>query len=295
MSGASMGWVGGVGWVSVPCTVSTLSLSEIARLEESRQLAAVTELAPESRPVRSGGVMCRAGPGNWMNYATGLGMNGPVGIEELHELVAFYEERGIEPRIEVCPFVDESLRAGLEELGFVVRLFELVFVRELEPGVRIEPINAPGPEARIEVLDPSDDAMVRACADVTIPGFLPEGEKVPDDWFEMFVRSVRHPRTRTVLALVGDRVVGTASMELSAPVGALFGAVTTPEMRGKGVQQALIAARLNMLAGHGAKLASIGSRPGVATERNVRRMGFQLAYVKLAMTRPGSGLKPVLG
>lgn len=230
-----------------------------------------------------------------MNYATGLGMNGPVPIEELRELAAFYEEKGIEPRIEVCPFVDESLRAGLEELGFVVRLFELVFVRELEPGVRVEPIHAPGPEVRIEVLDPNDDAMVRACADVVIPGFLPEGEKVPDDWFDMFVRAVRHPRTRTVVALVGDRIVGTASMELSAPVGALFGAVTIPDMRGKGVQQALIAARLNMLTGHGAKLASIGSRPGVATERNVRRMGFQLAYVKLAMTRPRSGLKPVLG
>lgn len=275
--------------------MSTLSLAEIARLEEVRQLAAVIELAPESRLVRSGGVMSRAAPGNWMNYATGLGMHGPVAIDELRELVEYYEEKGIEPRIEVCPFADETLRAGMEELGFVVRLFELVFVRELGEGEKIEAIHAPPPEVRLSVLDQKDDAMVRACAEVTLPAFLPEGAKLPDDLFDTFVRTVRHPRTCTVLAQVGERIVGAGSMELSTPAGALFGAVTAAEMRGRGVQQALIAHRLNILNAHGAKMATIGSRPGVATERNVRRMGFQLAYVKLAMTRPRPGLAPVLG
>lgn len=239
--------------------------------------------------------MCRAAPGNWMNYATGLGMDGAVPIDELRDLVGYYEEKGIEPRIEVCPFVDESLRAGLEELGFVVRLFELVFVRELGKSDRIEPIHAPPPEVRISVLDPSDDVLVRACAEVTLKGFLPEGSNAPDDLLDTFVRTVRHPRTCTVLAQIGEKIVGAGSMELSTPAGALFGAVVVPDLRRRGVQQAIIAHRLNLLAAYGAKLATIGSRPGVATERNVRRMGFQLAYVKLAMTRPGPGLAAVLG
>jgi GNAT superfamily N-acetyltransferase len=63
-----------------------------------------------------------------------------------------------------------------------------------------------------------------------------------------------------------------------------------PEFRRRGIQQALIAARLNYAAARGARLATIGSKPGAGTERNVRRMGFATAYTKPVMVRPGPGL-----
>lgn len=75
-----------------------------------------------------------------------------------------------------------------------------------------------------------------------------------------------------------------------AEVCALFGLSLLPEFRRRGIQQALIAARLNSASVRGARLATIGSKPGAETERNVRRMGFATAYTKPVMVRPGPGL-----
>ena len=79
-------------------------------------------------------------------------------------------------------------------------------------------------------------------------------------------------------------------MGLHENVWAFFGLRVLPEFRRRGIQQALIAARLNYAAARGARLATIGSRPGAGTERNVRRMGFATAYTKPVMVRPGPGL-----
>ena len=54
----------------------------------------------------------------------------------------------------------------------------------------------------------------------------------------------------------------------------------------------LIAARLNHAGTRGVRVATIGSRPGAGTERNVRRMGFQTAYTKVMLARSGPGLVP---
>ena len=68
-----------------------------------------------------------------------------------------------------------------------------------------------------------------------------------------------------------------------------------PRARRKGVQQALIAARLRVLRDRGVFLATIGSRPGEGTERNVWRMGFQVAYTKVVLVKPEKGLVPTPG
>ncbi len=71
---------------------------------------------------------------------------------------------------------------------------------------------------------------------------------------------------------------------------ALFALAVLPAYRRRGVQQALIAARLRAAAEAGATVVTISALPGVATERNARRMGFQVAYTKVVLVRPGAGL-----
>ena len=96
-------------------------------------------------------------------------------------------------------------------------------------------------------------------------------------------------RTISVIARVGGRAAGAGSMEVSGPCAGIFGASVLPEFRRRGIQQALLAERLNIAAERGAVVACIGSKPGIGTERNVRRMGFQLAYTKVHLVRPGEG------
>ena len=109
------------------------SLRDIAILEEGRQARGTADVGRESEEI-AGGWMTFAGNGSWANQACGLGLQGPVTDEDLDRLVEFYDSRGVEPRIEVCPFADETLIAGLSSRGFRLREFENVLARELRPA-----------------------------------------------------------------------------------------------------------------------------------------------------------------
>jgi GNAT superfamily N-acetyltransferase len=72
----------------------------------------------------------------------------------------------------------------------------------------------------------------------------------------------------------------------------LFGTSVLPAFRRRGIQQALIAARLGRALSLRADLASITSHPGIPTERNAARLGFQLAFVRSVLVKRGPGLVP---
>lgn len=271
-----------------------IDLAEVARLDEARLAIGMAEIADFHREIlveRGGGVMTRSAPGTWGNTSVALGMRGPVTREAIDELIEFHEAGRVEPRTEVCPFADATLLPLLAERGFVVRVFENVFFREISAGERVRPVFEP-PGVRIEIIDPGDERLVDEFARVVAAGFSePQPPNVGD---VALTRTVaKHPRTVCVVAMdKSERIIGGGAMEASGPACALFMLAVTREYRRRGVQQALVAARLNLAANRGARIATISSRPGVATERNARRMGFQVAYTKIAMVRPGAGLVP---
>jgi GNAT superfamily N-acetyltransferase len=98
-----------------------------------------------------------------------------------------------------------------------------------------------------------------------------------------------------VRAVCDGRCVGVAGLEIAGPLASLFGAAVVPDMRKRGIQLALMAWRLRAAAEAGATVATMESRPGIATERNAMRMGFAVAYAKAVMVRPGAGLLTVAG
>jgi GNAT superfamily N-acetyltransferase len=84
--------------------------------------------------------------------------------------------------------------------------------------------------------------------------------------------------------------VAGGSAELHPNVATLFGLSTLPAFRRRGVQAALIAARLERARAAGISLATIGSEPGISTERNAMRLGFRVAYTKVVLRKPEPGL-----
>jgi GNAT superfamily N-acetyltransferase len=125
-------------------------------------------------------------------------------------------------------------------------------------------------------------------------GFAGDAEPRAED-LDRWRRCAAHPRSVVLTAIRDGRMIGAGSVEVLGEAAALFGLSVLPEFRGRGVQQALIAARLSLAAARGARVATISARPGVATERNARRLGFQLGYTKALLVRPGPGLAPVVG
>jgi len=285
-----------------------LDLPHTSRLEELRLARGMSEVSDRFERIDSG-VMAKGPGGSWVNCAVGLGFADPSPASNpaltpsaltpasanacVDRLVDYYATDGIEPRIELSPYDDPALARALADRGFVVRVFENILARPLDPGESITtPCPAP-PDLRLRAIAPTDAVAIREAATVIVAGFSPPGAAPRAEDIELWERCARHPRTTLIGAYLDGRCVGAGSVEVSGEIAALFGLSIDADYRRRGIQQALIAHRLRMAASAGARVATIGARPRVPTERNVRRMGFQVAYTKVILVRPAPGLTPV--
>src|SRR3954470_22859817 len=142
-----------------------LNISELAVLEESRQAKVVAAVADTVEPL-AGGLLSFTGPGSYSNQAVNLGMTGPVAGPELDHLCHFYESRGFQPQIELCPHAHESLIRGLAIRNFVIKDFETVLARDMTV-----PIDAQIAEVQVAQVDPKDDAQVETLLTIVADGF----------------------------------------------------------------------------------------------------------------------------
>ncbi|MEZ4240762.1 MAG: GNAT family N-acetyltransferase [Myxococcota bacterium] len=251
----------------------------VARAEERRCARGTAEVSARAEPL-AGGWLCWDSPSSPTNAAVGVGLEGPPEPGDVDRIVAFYEQLEAPARIELPPTVDRAWLRALGAAGFALDRCENVFARELQTlparpapeGVELRPVRV------------DDDADVRRFAAVVGSGFCgPEGPS--EDQLRFDERVARHPRTVALVALADGEVVAAGAAEAAAPVGGLFSLSVLPAWRRKGLQQALIAARLEALRERGCELATISCEPGVATERNAQRLGFALAYVRLSLVR----------
>lgn len=117
-----------------------------------------------------------------------------------------------------------------------------------------------------------------AWAALSARGFGPGSEDV--------MRVVAHAAgTRRFVATLDGTPAGAGALGVTGDVGALYGMSTVPDVRRRGVQAALLAARLRAAAQAGATLATVFTTPGTGSERNITRAGFTLATARLTFTR----------
>lgn len=263
----------------------------IGRMEELRQAKGVAEVSDCAEPIM-GGMMCYSGPGSWTNQACALALDGPATDAEIDRLVAFYADRGQEPRVELAPFAHQSLVDGLADRGFRLIEFETVFARCLTDH-DLAPL-APGP-ARIRTVDPSDPDDVANWVRVSSSGFVRADDPNLERYLESSRRMAAHPRVTAMMAEVGTEPVGAGAVEFPAPDGgeslaSLIVTSVVPEYRRRGIQKLLMQARLAEARRRGASYATVHTRPGIATERNARRLGFETMYTKVVLVLRRDGL-----
>ncbi|HVG57363.1 MAG TPA: GNAT family N-acetyltransferase [Hyalangium sp.] len=269
------------------------SFVDIARLVERKQAATVAELARESCPLAEGW-LAFGGPGAYVNKACGFGFDRPLTESELDELVTFFTSRGVEPRVELSPFAPPSLLASLAQRGFVLQRFGNVLARKIPPGDELRALLPHGWPAglTIERVDPKEAAAVREYVEISESGFLAEGELLPKEFLEIGIKSVQRPSQDAFVARLGGEAVAAGGCESSDGVTVLFGTTVMPAWRGRGIQQALIVARLECGRDRGSRLAVIISGPGIPTERNAARLGFEMSYSRVTLVKHGEGLVP---
>lgn len=209
-----------------------------------------------------------------LNRAVGLGAHMPVAAPELDAVMAFFADAGspryfiqVSPTAEPTTLHDELLDRGFRHHNNWVKLVR--FTRAL-PHVRTD--------LKVERLA-SDRADIFASA-------LPTAFDWPEAMAGPFARTVGRSPWHHYAAYDGDEPVAVAAMFVVGDTAYLGPAVTQPDHRGRGAQSALIARRLHDAAALGATLAVTETaeerpeRPVVQSYRNMRRLGFEVAYVR---------------
>ena len=270
-----------------------MDLLALARRLEAIQAEVVRQLASDSEAV-AGGWMAANGPGSYLNKAVALGFDGEPTEEDVLRVERFFASRGIEPKVELTQFAPVPFLRRLAEHDFVLQEFENTLVLPLQ-GVRpprtLLPGGWPG-GVRIERVDTRDDRQVDAFVRTSASGFIPEGEDIPEEYLRTGGRAARAPEHDSFVAYVGDDVAGAGGCGTRHGVTSLFGTSVLPRFRRRGIQQALIAVRLERALELGSDLADITSHPGIPTERNAGRLGFRLAFVRPVLVKRGADLVP---
>lgn len=223
--------------------------------------------------------------GRKLNHVTGLGMAGPVDEAALARLEAAYAARGLGVEIDLCPHADAGVLALLARRGYVVNAFSNTYARTLDD---VPDRAAPG----IEIL--RGDAADALFVDASVAGFSLQAQQRPRELLAALARIAQaRGDTSTFVARVDGQVAGSAGLSVmetpQGRVGELYIASTLPEFRSRGVQAALLQARLAAAKAAGCALVFVGARPANTSARNTERAGFGLAFTKATFARPFAG------
>ncbi|MEN4478039.1 GNAT family N-acetyltransferase [Mycolicibacterium cosmeticum] len=255
--------------------------TELAARIEAAETALISAGAADVR-LLAGGAACFAGPDSPLTKVVGLGFGGVPTDAELDEIERDYARRGAPVQVELSNLADPRIGALLTGRGYRLVSFENVLGTPpaTEPGV-------PGVQ-----VDKAGADELQAWIDVVVDGFahpdaegVPSHEEFPRDVLAAAVRDMVAAGAVTYLARCRDTIAGGASMRLTDGVAQLTGAATAPAFRRRGVQSALLSARLSDAHAAGADIAVVTTSPGSRSQQNVQRKGFQLLYTRAILVR----------
>ena len=247
---------------------AAVDAAEALLLSRADSGAAVENLA--------GGFAVYCGPNSPLTQAVGLGLQGPVSDEDFERLENFYRGRNEPVRVETCPLADASLIEHFGKQAYRVTEFTNVMARVMDSdGTERWP--GPPPGVSIEKAAP---AQMDLWALTVAQGFA-ETHPVTPELLEVMKVFGQGPNAECYLALVDGKVAGGGALALRNGAAGLFGASTLPAFRGRGVQTALLHARLTRAAEAGADLAMCLAAPGSTSQRNVVKQGFQVLYTRI--------------
>ena len=233
----------------------------------------------------AGGVASFAEDGSPYNKVVGLGFGGVPTATEFDTIEEAYAAAGAPVQVELAHLADPELLQFLAGRGFRAEAFENVLGRV--PAVE-QPV-AVG--SGIEVRPSGDDEFEQWLEVVTEASMHPDTQGVP--WREEFPRETyqraeRDSRAAGVTryaALHNGVLAGGAGIRMTEGVAQFAGAATAPAHRRRGIQSALLTARLADAAAAGCDVAVITTQPGSKSQQNAQRRGFDLLYTRAVLVK----------
>jgi len=233
----------------------------------------------------AGGVASYADEDSPFNKVAGLGFGGvpePAAWDEVERAFAAYDAP---VQVELANLGDPEIGALLTGRGYRLISFENV----LGGGLTGDPERPTPPGIEVRRCGEED---FESYLDVVVDAFMhpdtegvPQHEEFPLDALERAERDfVAAGSVTCYLALRDGAVAGGATLRMAEGV-AQFGAATAPAHRRRGVQTALIAARVADAAAAGCDIATVTTKPGSKSQQNLQRRGFELLYTRAVLVR----------
>jgi GNAT superfamily N-acetyltransferase len=243
---------------------------------------ALSRLRPDSGATAeriAGGWAIFAGKESPITQAFAIGLEGPVEAGEMDRLEGFFRSRGAAVNIEHCPHADASVARHYTERGYRPAEFSNTLYRPLSPGEAF-----PEPPAGVEVraIAPEEADLWSRTACQGFAGLFP----VTAELLEIVACVARSPLSVYFLAAIDGVPAGAAAFCVHEGVAVVNGASTLPELRRRGVQRALLLARLERAARAGCDLAMTNTQPGSGSQRNAERLGFRVAHSRTKFQLP---------
>jgi hypothetical protein len=227
------------------------------------------------------GVVQRLPESTMLNRALGVGLDAPATEEQLDEIVAAFAGRGCVCAVAVAPEAQPAeLPAWLRARGFEPGYAWMKFSRRVGDPPTVET------DLRVQEIGPEHaDSFGR----VVVAAY-----GMPTDLVSVSSVVVGRPGWHCFVAFAGDEPAGVAALHAGDGLGWLGFAGTVPELRGRGAQNALLAARTARAEELGLEqlVTETGARqPDRPSNsyRNILRNGFEEAYLRPNYIRAASG------
>jgi len=226
-----------------------------------------------------GGHMIFAGLGSPIGRAAGAGLDRPFTAEDLDRVEKFYRERNAPSQVDLTPMHGPEVFELFKERGYGIAELNNVLYRKLDSK---EAFPAPPIDCEIR-------RSYREEAEVT--GTIVESAFFPDGAPEAF-RGLITPLYQMEHALAFVATVDGKSVACGAGlvipeyrIFALCGAGTLTDFRGRGLQTALLRARMAAAVQAGCEYAVVVTQGGTTSQHNAERLGFRVAYSKVTVIK----------
>jgi GNAT superfamily N-acetyltransferase len=226
-----------------------------------------------------GGHMSFCGLGSPVGRAVALGLDRPFTADDLDRVEAFYRSHKAPAQVDLCPMHEPAVFEMFKERGYAIAELNNVLYRALEAK---ETFSSPPLGCEIRR---SPAAEAEAAGAIVESAFFPDG--APEAFRGLIAPLYQMEGSLAFVASVAGKLAacGTGLVIPEHKVVALCGAGTLAEYRGRGLQTALLRARMAAAAEVGCEYAVIVTQGGTTSQRNAERLGFRVAYSKVTVIK----------
>jgi GNAT superfamily N-acetyltransferase len=231
----------------------------------------------------AGGIAIFTGLESPTTQAFGIGLGAPVSESDLDQVEDFFFSRGAPVTLELCPFIDGSFMELLKRRPYRLEEFSNVLYREVGANANHTP---PGDGVTIRLAESNEDGLFTQIVAEGFSDLIP----LTDTLRHVMKSFFHHPNGRGFLAFVEGEVAGGAYVSADRDLAEFYGAATRAGSRGRGVQTALIGARMAWAIAQGCTSATTTTNPGTISQRNFERAGFRVVYSRTKVVRELPGV-----